>query len=1009
MKRTNNHVNVAGSIQTGLLRLLWGVFVWATTCLTAFSQTYVGGEILEDEVFSAENNPYIVIQDLVVNEDVTLTILPGVELQFEQGIGLINNGILVAKGTSDQKISFNARSLSPAINQWEGIVLNHSLTLTDQDTGYLAGSIISDAVFSGATACITMDNNSKLLIQNCNFANCTYGIYFNKTTQCIIRKCSFQAVKFGAFIAQGQSNAGNCFEGNQFNSCSDVGLFINNQAALSHHNVVENNIFASCVVGLHCGNINNTGEGFNIISNNTFIDNKDAVRLYHSNNEITFNYFAGNRSGLILRQSNHNTISNNVMRLHKLNAIEMREGSSENKTLLNDICFNYGGIVLYDATQGKLKDNTFIYNTLAENSGYNFDFYNTPQGATQFNNILTRSEVPMFINLSDSVLHAEYNFWGTCEEERIKTYIFDKNDDASKGRVIYQPFFPEIISIAPVPPPVKVIKQIVGSNILVSWEGPNVKDIAGYHLYTQPRQTYHYNHVINCGLSTYALLPGLDINDTIAVTAYDLQAGSNKDQLLGFESDYSIAQKMPYAGPDTTVCSNDGYYITIASIPGYGSVQWSTTGDGLFSDAISLTTTYFPGPVDVVTGSVKLILQQMDGDLMYLDTAFIRFINEPLVFAGSDTAILQDSTLALIRAYAGNYESVNWTTNGDGYFEPANQVNPNYIPGVEDIAGGTVTITLTAFSKCGEAASSFQLKILKAFSIYGKVHAGNTTKSGATLMAIRDNDEKSLQRETFSLHDGNFALQALTPGEYYLYAIPPPEDKGLMPAYFFNCIHWEQAERINVASDVFDVDVILPEFNEISVTGTGTVTGSILNPDNSTTCGNVTILLFDPEMKHVLRYQCLSELENAFKFRDLPFGKYRLAGEKARTKFSVSDVFELTPQQPLLSEIIVTCESSTPGFILKQLPDNNNGTGESEILMYPNPVLDILLVETIESDMRFADAIVYSNSGAKCDGVQIQYYENRLLLNVATLASGCYFLKLVSKTGDIMIESFIKY
>ena len=46
-----------------------------------------------------------------------------------------------------------------------------------------------------------------------------------------------------------------------------------------------------------------------------------------------------------------------------------------------------------------------------------------------------------------------------------------------------------------------------------------------------------------------------------------------------------------------------------------------------------------------------------------------------------------------------------WTTDGDGSFESLASLETSYTPGEQDIANGSVTLTLTAYSPygCGDA------------------------------------------------------------------------------------------------------------------------------------------------------------------------------------------------------------------------------------------------------------------------------------------------------------------
>ena len=69
-----------------------------------------------------------------------------------------------------------------------------------------------------------------------------------------------------------------------------------------------------------------------------------------------------------------------------------------------------------------------------------------------------------------------------------------------------------------------------------------------------------------------------------------------------------IPSATSFAGKDTAICSPWTYSLLDASATDYSMIRWETTGDGNFNDTILLHPTYTPGPVDISTGFVKLIL-----------------------------------------------------------------------------------------------------------------------------------------------------------------------------------------------------------------------------------------------------------------------------------------------------------------------------------------------------------------------------------------------------------------
>lgn len=66
-----------------------------------------------------------VLDNVIVASGVTLTIMPGTKIKFEQGKSLtINGGKLIAKGAPSQRIIFTSSNPSPSPGAWTGIWLN---------------------------------------------------------------------------------------------------------------------------------------------------------------------------------------------------------------------------------------------------------------------------------------------------------------------------------------------------------------------------------------------------------------------------------------------------------------------------------------------------------------------------------------------------------------------------------------------------------------------------------------------------------------------------------------------------------------------------------------------------------------------------------------------------------------------------------------------------------------------------------------------------------------------
>jgi len=82
----------------------------------------------------------------------------------------------------------------------------------------------------------------------------------------------------------------------------------------------------------------------------------------------------------------------------------------------------------------------------------------------------------------------------------------------------------------------------------------------------------------------------------------------NCDALAVFGHVIIVESPIVFAGPDSSICYYNNYYIADATAEFTGSLFWTTSGDGNFDDPTLLNPTYTPGPDDITTESVVLTL-----------------------------------------------------------------------------------------------------------------------------------------------------------------------------------------------------------------------------------------------------------------------------------------------------------------------------------------------------------------------------------------------------------------
>jgi parallel beta-helix repeat protein len=970
-------------------------------------QVYVGGELTANETYSPVNNPYIVTQDLIVTNDVTLTILPGVELLFEYGTSLINNGTLIAKGTPGEHILFLPKNQQSFAGQWYGIVFNKSKTFLDADSAYFSGSVLSDAEISYATYAITLDNNSSLLVEETQINQSSFGIHIKQSDNNTIRNCVFTACDFGIFLANGFNNPGNNIYGNRIYSSSDVGIFINSNSLQTNRNFITGNYIHSCNIGIHAGNYGNNGAGNNVISGNTFLGNKDALKLFQGANTVSNNYFVLNRNGVICWKSNSNIITQNLFSRNVLFAVTLAAGSSFNNITHNGMNYNSGAVWAKPDSSGNSLFNSFLYNTIYKNTDFSFQIKNTPQGSLQFNNIFNNGDFQSFQNQSDSLIHTEYCYWGSINESAIDSIIYDVKDNPATGEVFYQPVLTDILSTAPVPPPDNVIKQRIGNDVVVSWDALILNDLTGYNVYYKPIDGISYSNVIHNGMNTSVNLGNFPIEDSVVVTAYDFLATGTNDQPSGHESDFAFAIIAPYAGPDTAICYSSSYSITDATALDYESLTWSTSGDGTFSNTHILKTVYYPGEQDYLNGYVNIFLKAVSGEYQYQDAARITFHDAPEVHAGNDTILSMDSTLWLVEATASGYDHLKWTTSGDGTFDADTLKKPVYTPGQQDKDSGEVTLFFTAYSACGQAIDQISLLIDPGYSIEGRIHAGTVMATNSTLSILQSkNGSIKPIRAGLVTSDGNFKIKSLFIGDYYLYAIP---DKTVfptyLPTYYFNDIKWGNAYKLKLNANTYDVDIDLAKLTVQLPEGGGSIFGyCTATAGNNESCGDVTILLYDKLMKNVLDWVLVSNGSD-FRFKNLPYGDYVLVGEKTGLPSFYSDVLVLTASQPKVENIELLCSSA--GYKFYGSGNSDEPDGSANIALYPNPASDRFYIKGLVAGNSY-DVRIFNSQG------RVEKFFNQRELNenfpilLDELSSGLYFVEVWTDGICIMRQKLLK-
>ena len=221
-----------------------------------------------------------------------------------------------------------------------------------------------------------------------------------------------------------------------------------------------------------------------------------------------------------------------------------------------------------------------------------------------------------------------------------------------------------------------------------------------------------------------------------------------------------------FAGEGFTVCSGEVFLSGTAE--NYSTVLWVSNGDGSFTNPTSTDTEYLPGVDDIAAGFAEVCFTAYSYGVCVnsVDCITITFNNSPVVSAGGDLTICETDGIVPLSANAENYSDVMWVSSGNGTFQDATSLVTNYIPHLDDIFNGTVTLTITANSAlCPSASDSIVVSISPSIIFYaGEDVSICDSETFTTSDAFVNNAESTLWTTS---GDGYFADASSVVTEYF--------------------------------------------------------------------------------------------------------------------------------------------------------------------------------------------------------------------------------------------------
>jgi len=226
-----------------------------------------------------------------------------------------------------------------------------------------------------------------------------------------------------------------------------------------------------------------------------------------------------------------------------------------------------------------------------------------------------------------------------------------------------------------------------------------------------------------------------------------------------------IRNPLAFAGINQTICE-DQYVQCSAVAEHFSTVQWTALGgEGYFDNPNVLNPIYYPGQHEKNTGIVyfQLLVNAINPCTSQINASFqLKIIKNAFVAVCEDQLICETDSVEVF-GIAENYESLQWESIGDGYFDNSGAGSTFYYPGELDIEYGYAGLSLTAMpvSPCNLfAADSTEINIAKKAvvdagidaTVCENVQLSGTSNYSSSFLWITSGDGNFLNPESINTY-----------------------------------------------------------------------------------------------------------------------------------------------------------------------------------------------------------------------------------------------------------------
>jgi hypothetical protein len=364
-----------------------------------YGATNYSGTISSSTTWTKANSPYTLTGNLTVDSGATLTIEPGVTIQITSDCTLQVNGVLIAKGTSSEKISFTGGTVSlggsGSGSVIENAILNPTNLIVDSSATINSNTLIGRASASSFEAILITGGSPSISNNQIYGADNQRGICIQGGSPTINSNGIM-----GMIIGEGSNSVG---------------------APVISHNTIE-------------GGIMFTQSGSPTITNNLitgfkYVDfNGDVESLY----DLLYNSWVSSGIVLVADYQNllHDTIITDNVITGCLDGISVLEGGTT--TIQRNIIVNTTRESLHVASDAIILNNTI------RNNQEGIVVSNSPTLTVKNNNLEDDGNYSFYLYTGNNV-DAASNWWGTTDTQAIENSIWDSTFEPYVGTVSINP------------------------------------------------------------------------------------------------------------------------------------------------------------------------------------------------------------------------------------------------------------------------------------------------------------------------------------------------------------------------------------------------------------------------------------------------------------------------------------------------------------------------------------------------------------------------------------------